>query len=436
MSAVVVERDVVTPWGRGLDACWRGVMTGRPAFSSVERFDTSSMQTHLAATVAGLDPAAPESLVMQMLRPLLGPLAGRVPADTLVLLATTTGEVDLLERHLLNRMTRAPDTSDGRRNTPHLDPLPQGERTKDDARARADDVACIRLPLPSGERDGVRVWAGEPPVQIDESRLDRLLGRITALLGVDSPGRVVSAACVSSAAAVAQGAALIAAGERDSVLVVGCDAVTEFVYAGFSSLLALDPGGARPFDSARKGLTIGEAAAYALLMSPERAEREGRRRLGRVDGWGLSSDANHMTGPSRDGDGLARAIRRALAKAGMGPAAVGSVSAHGTGTVYNDSMEMKAFRQVFGETPVPVYSIKGSVGHTMGAAGLLEMLVALQSLQEGVVPPSANLGDVDPEARGWVSPTAVKAGGMRVALSTNSGFGGVNAALVLSPGEG
>ena len=371
MRVVVVAQDVVTAWGCGLEACWRGVLSGKPAVARIDRFDTQSFQSHIAALVPELDGCADESLVMQMLGPMLGPLAGMLPSGTLVILASTTGEVDLLERHLLGRAAT------------------------------------------------------------DESRMDRLLGRITAVLGIEERGRIVSAACASSSTAVAHGAALIKSGERESVLVVACDAVTEFVYAGFSSLLALDPDGARPFDRARKGLTIGEAAGYVLLTSDAMARRENRRVIGEVAGWGLSCDANHMTGPSRDGSGLARAIEKALEKAGTVAIDLGSISAHGTGTVYNDGMEIKAFQQVFGSARVPIYSIKGSIGHTMGAAGLVEMIVALKSMEDQVIPPSANLEKADDDAREWVTSEMVMTVGMRAVLSTNSGFGGVNAALVL-----
>jgi 3-oxoacyl-[acyl-carrier-protein] synthase II len=372
MKVLVVQQDLVTAWGRGMESCWSGLMSGAPAFTDVSRFSTKAFNAHIAAQVPGLPEGDDSSRVMRMLAPLLAPLAGTLPEGTLVLLATTTGEVDLLERHLL-----------------------------------------------SGKPAG------------DQSRLDVLLGRIQAVLGVTGPGRIISAACASSAAAIAHGASLIAAGERDSVLVVACDAVTEFIYAGFASLMALDPEGARPFDKARKGLTAGEAAGVVWLMSGERARREKRRSLGEVAGWGMSCDANHMTGPSRDGAGLVNAIDKAFLRAGVVSGEVGSVSAHGTGTPYNDAMEMKAFRQIFTDSPVPVYSIKGSLGHTMGAAGLVEMLVALKSMEIQVVPPSANLHEVDPEAVGWVSRQEVRTDGMNVVLSTNSGFGGVNAALVL-----
>ena len=404
MKVVVVQQDLVTAWGRGMDACWAGLLSGGPAFTEVTRFSTKAFQAHLAAQIPGLPEGGDASRVMRMLTPLLAPLAGTLPEGTLILLATTTGEVELLERELLSG-------------------------------------------APSG----------------DQSRLDVLLGRIQSTLGVTEPGRIISAACASSSVAIAHGAALIASGKRDSVLVVACDAVTEFIYAGFASLMALDPEGARPFDKARKGLTAGEAAGTVWLMSEDRARRENRPSLGEVAGWGLSCDANHMTGPSRDGGGLVRAIEKALQRAGLNAADIGSVSAHGTGTPYNDSMELKAFQTVFTSQvdrdlrarsdaarrsastsgclddcegvscaqPVPVYSVKGSLGHTMGAAGLVEMMVALKSMEQQVVPPSANLHEVDPEAVGWVSQHEVKVDGMNAVLSTNSGFGGVNAALVL-----
>ncbi len=374
MKVVVVEQNLVTALGRGVDACWAGVLAGRPAFSAVDRFSTKAFSTHIAALVPGLDTGKSASLVMQMLEPMLAPLAGTLPAGTLVLLATTTGEVDLLQRELLGSHSRK----------------------------------------------------GEEPTPVV------LLARIQAMLGITEPGRVISAACASSSAAVAQGASLIAAGRREAVLVVACDAVTEFIYAGFASMMALDPDGARPFDRARKGLTVGEGAGYALLMSEARAAREGRVRLGVVAGWGLSCDANHMTGPSRDGDGLAQAITQALNKAELPASQIGSLSAHGTGTSYNDSMEMKAFKRVFNERSLPVYSVKGCMGHTMGLAGLAEMILAIKSLDKQIIPPSSNLNEVDPEADGWVSGVAENPSGMTAVLSTNSGFGGVNAALVLT----
>jgi 3-oxoacyl-[acyl-carrier-protein] synthase II len=136
-----------------------------------------------------------------------------------------------------------------------------------------------------------------------------------------------------------------------------------------------------------------------------------------------------MTGPSRDGSGLSLAVQKALDKAGVSFADVGCISSHGTGTAYNDSMEMKAYKSVF-KAPVPIYSIKGALGHTMGAAGLVETIIALKVLTERIIPATAGLQDIDPEAENWVS-TEKRALEKSIIVLNNAGFGGVNAALVL-----
>jgi len=218
----------------------------------------------------------------------------------------------------------------------------------------------------------------------------------------------------------------------DSVLVAACDSVTEFIFSGFSTLMALDPRPARPFARDRAGLNVGEAAALMLLMSDERAKREKRTILGEVRGWGLSDDANHMTGPSRESEGLIRAIRKALVAAGAVPSDIGCISAHGTGTVYNDAMEMRAFRQVWPDGPLPVYSVKGGIGHTMGAAGMVETIVALRALAERTVPPTVNLTEPDDDSRGWVSAEPQPLRQSSLALVTNAGFSGINTALVVA----
>ena len=371
VKPVVVAYDMVTPYGWGIGSCWKGLLSGKTAIGRLDRFETKSFLTGKAAAIPGLPNGQDKSLVMQMLTTLLTQASAVIPSDALLILATTTGEIEILERYVL---------------------------------------------------DGGPDAAG--------SRLDYLLNKVRHLTCVSVPGIVVSAACASSSAAIAQAAAMICSGERDCVLVVACDSVSEFVFSGFSSLMALDNNMARPFDKNRAGLSLGEAAGFMLLMSQSRASREKRPVIGEVSGWGLTSDANHMTGPSRDGSGLALAMQKAFRSAEISKDTVGSVAAHGTGTVYNDSMEMKAFKMVFGTQSIPVYSIKGAIGHTMGAAGLVEAIVAFESLNERVVPPTVNLLEVDDEAKGWVSSEAGTHDNT-VTVSTNSGFGGINSALVL-----
>jgi len=371
IGAVAVAYDLVSPYGWGVDSCWEGLFSGNTAIRRFDRFSTESLRTDKAALVPGLDPNAEESLVMQMVRPLIETSMSAFPADALLLLATTNGEIDSLERSVLHG---APDAGD--------------------------------------------------------SRPDLLARKIQNLCRLHEPGVVVSAACASSSAAVAQGAGMIRDGDRDCVLVVASDNVSEFVASGFSSLMALDRDVARPFDKSRRGLSLGEAAAFVLLMSDVRASREGRPVFAEIAGWGLTSDANHITGPSRDGSGLALALRKALQMAEIPAREVGSISAHGTGTEYNDSMEMKAFKSVFTGMNLPTYSLKGGIGHTMGTAGLVDIIVAIETLREKAVPPTVSLRDVDDEAVGWASPEP-RACDSGITVSTNSGFGGINCAVAL-----
>jgi 3-oxoacyl-[acyl-carrier-protein] synthase II len=373
LKAVIVENDMITPYGGGIGACWDGLLSNRTAISRLSRFSTAAFSSDCGGMIPGLEYHGGTSLVMQMITQLLGRSGSVLPADAKLLLATTKGEIDLLEKSI--------HTGSG-------------------------DVA--------------------------ESSLDNLLRKVTALAGTGGGGMVVSAACTSSSAAAARAAAMIRSGRTDCIAVIACDSVTEFVYSGFSSLMALDKRSARPFDRNRAGLSVGEAAASLLVMSEARALREKRTITGEIAGWGMSDDANHMTGPSRESEGLVRAIQGALHSAGVTADQIGFISAHGTATQYNDAMEMRAFRTVFKDRTIPVYSVKGGIGHTMGAAGLVEMSIALKALQERVVPPTVNLEEIDDDAAGWASGHSQVPSPGSLALVTNAGFSGVNTALVLA----
>ncbi|MBI1810854.1 MAG: beta-ketoacyl-[acyl-carrier-protein] synthase family protein, partial [Nitrospirae bacterium] len=256
------------------------------------------------------------------------------------------------------------------------------------------------------------------------------LEKVSSIAGTKDKGMIISAACSSAAAAVAGACAMIKCGRTECVLVIACDSVTEFVFSGFSSLMALDKFSAMPFDKNRNGLSVGEAAAFVLLMSEARARKENREITGEVLGWGLSDDANHMTGPARGSEGLILALKKTLLSAGADDKDIGFISAHGTGTVYNDSMEMRAFKAVFTDKK-PVYSIKGGIGHTMAASGLVEMIIAMRALRDGKVPPTVNLKEADMDAEGWVSTSERLIPDNSIGVMTNAGFGGINAALVL-----
>jgi 3-oxoacyl-[acyl-carrier-protein] synthase II len=239
----------------------------------------------------------------------------------------------------------------------------------------------------------------------------------------------INAACASATIALAMAASRIEQGEAESALVCGLDLVSEFVFSGFSALKALSPQTCRPFDVGRDGLILGEGAACLLLMS-ERACRQAKRpSLGRIAGWGIASDANHITAPSRTGEGLVLAVRQALDRAGLQPADIAAINAHGTGSVYNDAMELTAFSTVFHPLP-PCHSIKGATGHTMGACGVIETLVGLCSLRDQRIPPTVGVQTSEPAGQGRISAQAQAILGDFL-LTTNSGFGGVNGAVIL-----
>jgi len=240
------------------------------------------------------------------------------------------------------------------------------------------------------------------------------------------PVQAVSVACISGLLAVQQGARLIQSGAADAVLVVGVDVLSHFVVAGFSTLRSLDPRGCRPFDCDRQGLSLGEAAAALVLTKKNDATS-----LASIAGWGVSNDANHLTGPSRDGLGLALAIRRALEMADMAPATIEHIHAHGTGTSFNDRTESLAIRTVFGTAPPPVSGSKGVFGHTLGAAGVIECALCVLSARAGVIPGTPGFSTPDQDTDVNVVSAPREGVAYRRILKINAGFGGTNSALVL-----
>lgn len=246
--------------------------------------------------------------------------------------------------------------------------------------------------------------------------------------------RVMSTACASGNAALGVAVQWIRSRACDAVLCGGVDALQEFVLSGFHSLRAHSREPSRPFDGRRSGLNLGEGAGFLVVESADSARDRGARIRGYLDGYGLSCDAHHMTGPDRNGRGAARAMLHAIADAGLDPAGIDFVSAHGTATVFNDLMEARGLEGVFGDRApaIPVNSIKGALGHTLGAAGALEAVMAVRILEEQLIPPTAGHEQLDPEIRLDVVHGAARRARVRAVLSTSSGFGGVNAALVLS----
>ena len=254
------------------------------------------------------------------------------------------------------------------------------------------------------------------------------VGRIFAeRLSCPSRPTTLSAACASGTVALIEAGIRIRSGSSNVVLVAGIDLLSSFVVAGFDALQGLSPTPCRPFDAHRDGLSLGEGAGLLIIASQQFALEHKLDILAHLDGWGVSCDGVHITAPCRHGTGLQRVLAQTT---GNGKVMVGAVNAHGTGTIYNDAMEMTSFAQ-FWHHPPPFHSIKGAVGHCLGAAGIIETGIGLLSLRHGTIPPTVGLQEKDrPEANlSGETPLALEAPSI---LCCNSGFGGINAAVLLT----
>jgi len=262
---------------------------------------------------------------------------------------------------------------------------------------------------------------------------DLLAADLAAAHGAKGPVQCVSNACASGLIAIQQGSRLIQRGAADAALVAGVDHLSAFVMAGFSALKALDPAGCRPFDRDRAGLSPGEAGATIILARKSLIQESTNPQI-QVLGWGNSNDANHITGPSRDGSGLAAAIRSALSLAKADPQELDYINAHGTGTPFNDAMESAALRSVFGDSCPPVSGSKGMLGHTLGAAGVVETILCVLAMQERCLPGTPGLKLAAEGAPSSLVREARRANRMNRVLKVNTGFGGINGAIVLGYG--
>ncbi|HEX9512872.1 MAG TPA: beta-ketoacyl synthase N-terminal-like domain-containing protein, partial [Puia sp.] len=225
--------------------------------------------------------------------------------------------------------------------------------------------------------------------------------------------------------AILTGFRLIRSGQYENAVIAGADVISNFVLSGFQSFQAISSRPCRPFDKARDGITLGEGAATMILSSnPKYAGGV------KVMGGSTSNDANHLSAPSRTGDELCYSIKTALGQAGLSATDIDFISAHGTATLYNDEMEAKAITLANLQS-VPVNSLKGYYGHTLGAAGLIESIVAAQSLKAGLVLPTLGFEQMGVSQPLNICSTLLSAP-LKNCLKTASGFGGCNAALVLS----
>lgn len=256
--------------------------------------------------------------------------------------------------------------------------------------------------------------------------LSNLAQKIAGFFGFKSKPVVVSNACVSGVMAIAVAKNLIRAGKYKNAFVAAGDEISEFVISGFNSFQAIGTEICKPYDKNRDGINLGEAAAAVFITSEP--EKNGKFSF-RILGDSAINDANHISGPSRTGDGLFASIKNAMAEAQVSSQDIDFISAHGTATLYNDEMEAIAFNRMELQQ-VPLNSLKAYYGHTLGAAGLLESIISMESARHSTLIPSKNF-----EEQGISQPLNIirenQTADIRYILKTASGFGGCNAAVVL-----
>lgn len=375
-----------TPPGRGADALLEGLLRGEALLRTYEPFRAAGLRF---------------------------PLAAAVPEETLA-----PGTDPALDRgaRLLEGALRDALVSAFGSDAPSAWPVPPSR------------VALVAGTSSSGVGpfcEAVRSARARPE---DDARYGSATHRVASLLGARGPVLCVCSVCASGAIAIAEACELLLDGACDLALAAGFDPLEPFVGAGFDALGATSPE-PRPFRAGRRGLALGEGSAALVLARPGLLPASP---WGRVRGWGLSGDAVHLTAPDAQGRGVARAIERALALAELPRERVRVVNAHGTGTPFNDAMESAALALAFGPRggERAVYTVKGTLGHTLGAAGAIEAVTSLAAMRAGVVPPTCTRGEPDPRCDLDLV-TEPRALDYDLTLSLSSAFGGANCALLL-----
>ena len=388
---------IISPFGRGRNAALEALRNGRSGIRGIESIDASELTCRIAGEVP---------------RDAIDTSAAKV--DRFALFAILAADEAMLQAGLHS------ERPDSHRFGVIIGTGLGGCETLD---------ACYKRMY--GERQN-RV----PPTAIAWSMYNAAASAVTTRFGARGPAYAVVSACASSAHAIGQAFQAIRGGQADVVLAGGSDApLTYGIVRAWESMrvLAIDnehpEAACRPFSADRKGLVLAEGAAVFLLESFEHAARRGQPVLGEIAGFGITSDAGHLTDPSADG--AARAMQQALE--GVGREQIGYINAHGTATRSNDVTETAAIKSVFGKAAhgIPVSSTKSMHGHAMGASGAIETAGSLLALNEGVLPPTINLAVPDPQCDLDYVPNVARQARVQVFLSNSFGFGGMNGVLAV-----
>ena len=394
----------VTPLGLDAPSTWKAALAGESGIDWIRAFDTDGLPVRVAAEVKGFDPSevvsAKEARKLER-NVLLGVAAGREaltdagmngfdPARVGVIFGSAIGGVPGIIEQADTLRERGPD-----RVSPNF--------------------------LPN-------------------VLVDSVSGQLAISLGLKGPNYAVVSACATGSHAIGEAAEMIRRGAADAVLAGGTEScMIPLILAGFTAMRGLaaedeyPPRASRPFDATRAGFVMGEGAGAVLVERFETAEKRGARIYAEVLGYGASNDAHHMAQPEPEATGVAAMMSAALERAGVEPERVGYINAHGTSTPQGDAAETRAIKQVFGDHAyrLAVSSTKSMMGHTFGAAGAIEAILSALALHDGVLPPTINYREPDPECDLDYVPNEARPAQVDVALSNAMGLGGHNGCVLL-----
>ncbi len=406
MSRVVVTGlGLVTSLGNDLESSWEGLVQGRSGIGPITAYDTSQHRVHFGGQIKDFDPG--QYMDRKDIR----------RNDPYEQLAIATSKQALAHANLQITPAIAEDVG------VYVGSGIGGLVTLHDQFKTLYDRGPDRI----------------SPFFINMMIIDGAPGIVSIMTGAKGPNWAAVSACATSGNTVGEAWETIRRGDAKVMLAGGSEkAITPIAMAAFDNMHALsrrndDPQGAsRPFDATRDGFVMGEGSATLILEDLDFAKARGATILAELVGYGCTSDAYHVTDPIPGGDGLIRAMRRALQKAGLRPEQVDYINAHGTSTGPNDRTETAAIKAVFGDYAyrLAVSSTKSMIGHTLGAAGAIEAVIAIQSIRTGIIPPTINLHHADPECDLDYVPNEARHATVNIAVSNVMGFGGHNTCLV------
>ncbi len=403
---VLTGTGAVTPFGEGIDVLWDGLSQGRSAVDRVSQFGVDDLPVQIAAEVRGFDP----------LDYMDARTAKRTARFTHLAWAST-------------KMALAESQLDIRKE----DSWRVGVEMGNAVGSLGDVLEQHNILLEKGARRIV-------PTTVPSVLINMGACNIAMMLGARGPASAPVAACATGIYAIGEAARRLERGDVDVMIAGGTEAILNpLAMAAFWRIQALsttndDPQGAcRPFDVQRNGTVMGEGAAAVILETEEHALARGAPILAEVSGYGISEDAFHLIAPEPAGHGAAHAMQLALRDASLQPQDVDYISAHGTGTPLNDLSETLAIKEVFGEAAyqVPISSIKSMVGHTLGAAGAVSAVASVLVIQNGLIPPTINLTNPDPQCDLDYVPLKARPAEVDVVMNNAFGFGGQNGCLII-----